>query len=855
MRVRLFLVLLLLSNCLLAQHLHWSKYSPVNGRTLASSGQRVDIDKDGNTYVTGVFSKEITFDRVKFYAEFQNIFIAKYSTTGILQWAKQIGDPTYSSYTQDIKVDHEGNIILTGSHPFAGDLLGQPFAAGIFLVKFDSNGNLLWVQVDQETSGFDLPEFAGNVGNRFQIDQDNNIIRLSDNIHTYDSTGGVALTKYNSQDGSILWKKYITHDTYYHPMLNSITLDSHDNIIISGGYQDSLYIGTTQLKETISYPYLAKFNNEGDFLWVKVEKLYAESFIALETDKLDNIYAAGLSPGIFPTGFIARFTSDGENEWYNNFNHVGFVHPYDITKDKSDNFYISSSIYSAYLYQGHYAIKKPRDMDCFILKIDAAGNFESALTTNGTGYDAAPHQSKVDDLGNIYTIGHFRDTLVVSCDTMLANYISFFVTKHDQASLANIDFKIDGPDFFCEGAPTLLTTTEVPGSTEYIWNLPDGVTPTSGTNITTTNSIWVTATYDPEPRDLTMTREASCKDVYGYLFEVRVTPAPKNPALTNYPPLEICHSDKKIAYTVGNNPLLTYTWSLPPGVLDTISTNDGSTAYLKFSDTFTSGDITVTAKGGCRDVSSSFHINAVPYPDDATDLTGPTEICDGTSVTFKTSAINNITSYEWQIPDTFTPNGVIHSTDNFITAKVQSQGLRTVSVNGINKCDQKGNDKTLEVQTWDKVPIPFLKRMPCDREIVSSENENIEWYKDGILIPDFKYDHFPVLDSGIYQVRVSNFCNAEKSNTVKAYPLYESQLSVPNVITPNGDDKNQHFELEPSLRGSSLSIFNRYGKNVFESPNYNNKWMGEDLPMGVYYYLINNSCLTKPLRGWIQLLH
>ncbi|HEY8935698.1 MAG TPA: gliding motility-associated C-terminal domain-containing protein, partial [Cyclobacteriaceae bacterium] len=265
--------------------------------------------------------------------------------------------------------------------------------------------------------------------------------------------------------------------------------------------------------------------------------------------------------------------------------------------------------------------------------------------------------------------------------------------------------------------------------------------------------------------------------------------------------------------------------------------------------------ITVTAKGGCRDVSSSFHINAVPYPDDATDLTGPTEICDGTSVTFKTSAINNITSYEWQIPDTFTPNGVIHSTDNFITAKVQSQGLRTVSVNGINKCDQKGNDKTLEVQTWDKVPIPFLKRMPCDREIVSSENENIEWYKDGILIPDFKYDHFPVLDSGIYQVRVSNFCNAEKSNTVKAYPLYESQLSVPNVITPNGDDKNQHFELEPSLRGSSLSIFNRYGKNVFESPNYNNKWMGEDLPMGVYYYLINNSCLTKPLRGWIQLLH
>ncbi|TJY34021.1 gliding motility-associated C-terminal domain-containing protein [Pontimicrobium aquaticum] len=97
-------------------------------------------------------------------------------------------------------------------------------------------------------------------------------------------------------------------------------------------------------------------------------------------------------------------------------------------------------------------------------------------------------------------------------------------------------------------------------------------------------------------------------------------------------------------------------------------------------------------------------------------------------------------------------------------------------------------------------------------------------------------------------------------------------VDISKLVTPNGDLKNQTFEvayvLNPNKNQSDCDIivkvkmFNRWGTRVFESTNYDNNWIGttggvgaaELLPAGTYYYVVTleNSGL-KPIQGYILL--
>lgn len=66
------------------------------------------------------------------------------------------------------------------------------------------------------------------------------------------------------------------------------------------------------------------------------------------------------------------------------------------------------------------------------------------------------------------------------------------------------------------------------------------------------------------------------------------------------------------------------------------------------------------------------------------------------------------------------------------------------------------------------------------------------------------------------------------------------ELTIPNVITPNGDSQNDRFVV-PNLGnypGSALIVYNRWGKVVYESDDYQNDWGGGSLAAGVYYYIL-----------------
>ncbi|HYH55402.1 MAG TPA: gliding motility-associated C-terminal domain-containing protein, partial [Anseongella sp.] len=80
----------------------------------------------------------------------------------------------------------------------------------------------------------------------------------------------------------------------------------------------------------------------------------------------------------------------------------------------------------------------------------------------------------------------------------------------------------------------------------------------------------------------------------------------------------------------------------------------------------------------------------------------------------------------------------------------------------------------------------------------------------------------------------------DPSNNLSTDRKNVAGLWVPNVITPNGDGKNDRLVI-PGLGNygeNELVILNRWGNHVFEQKGYQDSWTGEGLSEGTYYYLL-----------------
>lgn len=105
----------------------------------------------------------------------------------------------------------------------------------------------------------------------------------------------------------------------------------------------------------------------------------------------------------------------------------------------------------------------------------------------------------------------------------------------------------------------------------------------------------------------------------------------------------------------------------------------------------------------------------------------------------------------------------------------------------------------------------------------------------------------------------ANNCKGVDTVTVTVVdPLF---VKIPNIITPNGDNQNDAWDLRQlaDLNLYDLSITDYNGKLVYESNNYLNDWKAQDknsndLPDGIYYYLLRNRSNNSELKGFIQVI-
>ncbi|WP_185096823.1 Calx-beta domain-containing protein [Chitinophaga barathri] len=102
--------------------------------------------------------------------------------------------------------------------------------------------------------------------------------------------------------------------------------------------------------------------------------------------------------------------------------------------------------------------------------------------------------------------------------------------------------------------------------------------------------------------------------------------------------------------------------------------------------------------------------------------------------------------------------------------------------------------------------------------------------------------------------------DADSSNNIaSASTAIEGfDLSFPNVITPNGDGKNERLIIGglEKYPGSRIQVFNRWGGQVYRSNDYRNDWNGSDLNESTYYYIleVKRPDGIKTYKGWVLIV-
>lgn len=366
------------------------------------------IDGSGNIYSVGMFSGSVDFDHSSGDATLSSngdldIFIRKTDANGNLLWAKSIGG-TMPDYGNALAVDASGNVFVAGNFQETVDF--DPNAAAfnitslggndVFVLKLDTDGNLVWVKRIGGTGEVIARDMA--------LDNNGNVLVCGDYEGTVDFNPGSGTnnsTAAADQDAFVLKLDAVGDRLWHYVVGGSFTdraigcaIDANNNNYIVGNYRGTVDFNASSGTDNEvgaggADAFILKIDNGGTYV-------FAHSFSGSSDEVAHKVavddtylYITGRFKGTVdfnPTSGSATRTAVG-------------------------------------------------DADVFVEKMTLAGGHQGCAAFGGSGYDAGS-DILVDEDGNIYTIGNFVG--VVDFDPSSAvNNISgnaandFFVQKLD----------------------------------------------------------------------------------------------------------------------------------------------------------------------------------------------------------------------------------------------------------------------------------------------------------------------------------------------------------------------------------------------------------------------------------------
>ncbi len=420
-----------------AQRVDWlrklsDQHAPTDG-----VGNRLAVDRDGNSYLAGYFSGSLTIGAftINTTAGFEEqVFIVKLDSANTPIWLTQSSGRTLTpnGYANSLALalDTLGNLFLSGYS--VGEFHLDAFTLtrdGSFVANLDAQtGNCRWLrQINNQ-----LGNSGGSRLGIIQLVPDNSgDCLLIGHANLTDSIGNLPLIKRNTYDpfiarmtagGQFQWVRqlkgqHIRPPAYYDRVILDAATDGAGNLVIAGSFADTLIVapGQSLIGDTANIngftgftdAFVAKYDRQGNLVWAKQghdRGAQAAYHVAIDTQgsivaglasyfngnamTLDGHIVAG------PTG-IMKFSGSGSYQWtidrYNDWD----IGP--LCTDASDNIYVTSTGMTVNCFAPNGTVRwatlyPPRESWKFYavtMKIDAARNLyiyggaDSVVTING----------------------------------------------------------------------------------------------------------------------------------------------------------------------------------------------------------------------------------------------------------------------------------------------------------------------------------------------------------------------------------------------------------------------------------------------------------------------------------------
>jgi len=203
---------------------------------------------------------------------------------------------------------------------------------------------------------------------------------------------------------------------------------------------------------------------------------------------------------------------------------------------------------------------------------------------------------------------------------------------------------------------------------------------------------------------------------------------------------------------------------------------------------------------------------------------------------------------------TFSPGSVTCDWQQF--AEVWNSGANTMAIISIvnQNTQESGNDFAIDdvifYELCSYTDSIYVGYMP--NPVVDLGTDTIICNQDILKLdastPDATYiwqdgstnASFDVGEAGLYWTEVNlNECIGSDSIMVETIDCNVS-LNLPNIFTPNSDGVNDYFTPLSSIGVKSLNIviYNRWGKNIYESDDVEINWNGGDFSDGTYFWVV-----------------
>jgi hypothetical protein len=377
-------------------------------------------------------------------------------------WAKSAGG-TGQNISSSITVDANSNVYVTGNFFGSNIIFGNDTLTGtnnnnVFIVKYNSSGNVIWAK---STTGT-----GGGVGYGISTDANGsayvtgefgspNIVFGSDTLtnNSYDNRGNnIFIVKYDSS-GNVIWAKsagetgFSIADNNSNNVGYGISIDASSNVYVTGSFTDTVVFGTdTLINDGIYNFFIVKYNSSGNVIWAKNTVAGNDDIgIGISTDVNSNVYVTGsfnsakivfgndtlINAGGFCV-FIVKYDSSGNVIWARNASGTGNDYGEGISVDFNGNVYVTGDFNYRSIIFGADTLSCAGSQNVFIVKYDPNGNVIWAKSAGGL-YGDMGNGISIDVEGNPYIIGTFASTTAFGSDTLTnaGGGSGIFIVKYD----------------------------------------------------------------------------------------------------------------------------------------------------------------------------------------------------------------------------------------------------------------------------------------------------------------------------------------------------------------------------------------------------------------------------------------